>query len=340
MKKLLTIVLLAAAGFAAEGYHILNKIKIGGANSWDYIVMDNAGRRLYASHGASIEIVDPDAGKQIGTVSGLQGVHGIAVASEFNKGFISARGTNSAVVFDLKTFEKTGEVKTGNNPDSICYEPKTKRIFTFNGSSNDSTAIDAKTNAVVGTFPVGPKPEYCAADGNGKMYVNSEISSEIVEIDAAKPEVTRRASLAPCDGPSGLAIDLKDRVLFSVCGNKQMAVTDIATMKVIATPAIGQCPDAAAYDAGLGLAFSSNGDGTMTIVKKVSGKWEAVDTVPTERGARTMTVDEKQHRVYMLAAEYGPPPEQPKEAPKEGQKRGGGRAPALRDTYHILVIGK
>ncbi len=336
MKKLLTIVLVAAAGFAAEGYHIIGKIKIGGANSWDYIVMDNAGRRLYASHGGSVEVVDPDAQKVIGSVTGLQGVHGIAVAHEFNKGFISARGTNSAIVFDLKTLEKTGEVKTGTNPDSICYEPKTKRIFTFNGSSNDSTAIDARTNEVVATFAVGPKPEYCAADGNGHMYVNIENASELVEIDAAKPAVTRRTSLAPCDGPSGLAIDTKDKVLFSVCGNKTMAVTDMASMKVIATPAIGQGPDATGYDAGLGLAFSSNGEGTLTIVKKVNGKWEAVETVPTERGARTMTVDEKQHRVYLLAAEYGPPPEQP----KEGQKGRGGRAPALPDTYHILIVGK
>ncbi len=338
MKKLLTIVLAAGAAWTAEGYHILNKIKIGGPNSWDYIVMDNVNRRLYASHGTSVEVIDPDAEKPIGSVTGLQGVHGIAVAPEFNKGFISARGTNSAVVFDLKTLAKTGEVKTGTNPDSICFEPKTKRIFTFNGSSNDSTAIDAKTNDVVGTFPVGPKPEFCVADGNGHLYVNIENSSEIVEVDAAKPGVMRRASLAPCEEPSGLAIDVKDKVLFSVCGNKTMAVTDIGTLKVIATPAIGAGPDAAGYDSGLGLAFSSNGEGTLTIVKKVSGKWEPVDTVKTEPRARTMTVDEKLHRVYLIAAEIAPPSATP-EPPKEGQKRG--RGPAyVPDSYHILVVGK
>ncbi len=341
MKKLLTIALVAAAGFAAEGYHVIGKIKIGGANAWDYIVMDNANRRVYASHGTSVEVVDPDAQKVIGTISGLQGVHGIAVAPEFNKGFISARGTNSAIVFDLKSFEKTGEVKAGTNPDSICFEPKTKRIFTFNGGSNNSTAIDARTNEVVATFDVGPKPEYCAADGNGHLYVNIENSSEVVEIDAAKPAVTRKTSLAPCDGPSGLAIDTKDKVLFSVCGNKMMAVTDIPSMKVIATPAIGQGPDAAGYDAGLGLAFSSNGEGTLTIVKKVNGKWDAVDTVQTEPRARTMTVDEKLHRVYLLAAEVGPPAEAPKEAPPGGAPKKGGRGPAyLPDTYHILIVGR
>ena len=341
MKKLLTIVLVAAAGFAAEGYKVLSKIKIGGANSWDYVVADSANRRVYVSHGNSLEIVDPDAGKVLGTVADLQGVHGVAVAPELNKGFISNGRGNNVTVFDLKTFAKLGDVATGQNPDSICYESKTQRVFAFNGRSNDSTAIDAKTNAVVGTFPVGPKPEYCASDGNGHMYANIENSSEVVEIDAAKPGVMRRASLAPCDGPSGLAIDIKDKALFSVCGNKMMAVTDIASMKVIATPAIGSGCDGAGFDAGLGLAFSSNGgDATLSIVKKVNGKWDTADTVPTERGARTMTVDEKTHRVYLLAAEYGPPPEQPKEAPKEGQKKGGGRAPTLADSYHILVVGK
>jgi DNA-binding beta-propeller fold protein YncE len=237
-------------------------------------------------------------------------------------------------VFDLKTLAKTGEPATGQNPDSICYEPKTKRVFTFNGRSNDSTAIDAKSNEIVATFPVGPKPEFCVADGAGKVYVNMEDSSEVVEIDAAKPGVTRRASLAPCDGPSGLAIDVKNKKLFSVCGNKMMAVTDIPTMKVIATPAIGPGTDGAGYDPGTGLAFSANGgDATLTIVKLVNGKYQAVDNVPTERGARTMTVDEKLHRAYLLAAEYGPAPEA-----KPGQKKG--RPPVLPDSFHVLVVGK
>ena len=207
-----------------------------------------------------------------------------------------------------------GEAKTGNGPDAICYEPKTQRVFTFNGRSKDATAIDAKSGDVVGTVPVGGKPEFCVADGTGKLYVNIEDKSDVVEIDAAKPGVTRRASLAPCDGPSGLAIDTKARKLFSVCGNKMMAVTDADSMKVIATPAIGQGPDAAGFDPGLGLAFSSNGrDGTLTIVKLVNGKYEPVDTVTTERGARTMTVDEKLHRVYLSA--------------------GGG-------SFHIVEVGK
>jgi YVTN family beta-propeller protein len=220
------------------------------------------------------------------------------------------------------------------NPDSICYEPKTKRIFTFNGRSNDSTAIDAKTNEIVKTFPVGQKPEFCVVDGSGKMYLNLEDTSEIVEIDAAKPEVTRHASLAPCEEPSGLAIDVKNKKLFSVCSNKMMAVVDIPTLKVVATPAIGPGPDAAAFDPGTGLAFSSNGvDGTLSIVKEVSGKYQTVDTVQTERGARTMTLDPKTHKVYLLAAEFGQAPEA-----QPGQKKG--RPPILPDSFHVLVVGK
>lgn len=333
MKKLLTVVVVVAAAFAAEGYKVLNKIKIGGTGGWDYCSMDNAARRLYASHGTSVEVVDVDAGKVVGSIPQLHGVHGIAVAADLNKGFISNGQSNSVTIFDLKTLAKLGEPAAGTNPDSICYEPKTQRVFTFNGRSNDSTAINAKTGEPLATFPVGGKPEFCVADGTGKLFVNLEDRSELVEIDAAKPAALRHASLAPCDEPSGLAIDRKDSVVFSVCGNKMMAVTDIKAMKVIATPAIGQGPDAAGFDPGTGLAFSSNGDGTLTIVKNVNGKWDAVDTVTTERGARTMTVDEKTHRVYLLAAEYGPTPE-----PKEGQKKA--RPPILPDSFHVLVVGK
>jgi DNA-binding beta-propeller fold protein YncE len=332
MKTLLTAGLLIAAAFAAEGYKVINKIKIGGTGGWDYVALDNTNRRLYASHATNVEVVDPDAGKVVGQITQLHGVHGIAVAPELNKGFISNGQSNSVTVFDLKTLAKLGEPATGQNPDSICYEPKTQRVFTFNGRSNDSTAINAKTNEIVATFPLNGKPEFCVVDGAGKLYVNLEDKSEVVEIDAAKPAVTRRTSLAPAESPSGLAIDVKNKKLFSVGDNKMMAVTDIATMKVIATPAIGTGPDAAGFDPGTGLAFSSNGDATLTIVKLVNGKYEAVDTVPTVRGARTMTVDPKLHRVYLLSAEYGPTP-----AAKDGKQ---GRPPVLPDSFQVLVVGK
>ena len=336
MKKLVTVVVVltaACAAFAAEGYKVLNKIKIGGTGGWDYVAVDANAHRLYATHGTIVEVVDTDSGKVVGQITQLHGVHGVAIDAELGKGFISNGQSNSVTIFDLKTLAKTGEPQTGQNPDSICYEPKTKRIFTFNGRSNDSTAIDAKSNEIVKTFPVGQKPEFCVVDGAGKVYVNLEDTSEIVEIDAAKPEVTRHASLSPCEEPSGLAIDVKDKKLFSVCSNKMMAVVDIPSLKVIATPAIGPGPDAAAFDPATGLAFSSNGgDATLSIVKLVNGKYETVDNVSTERGARTMTVDPKTHKVYLLAAEYGPAPE------ASGGKKG--RPPILPDSFHVLVVGK
>lgn len=335
MNKLMATALAAIAlpAFAAEGYHILNKIKIGGTGGWDYATVDSNAHRLYATHATAVEVVDLDAGKVVGSIPQLHNVHGVAIAADLNKGFISNGQSNSVTIFDLKTLEKTGEPATGMNPDSICYEPKTHRVFTFNGRSNDSTAIDAKTGEPLTSFPVGGRPEFCAADGNGKIFVNLEDKSSIVEIDAAKPAVLRTSSLAPCDSPSGLALDSKDGVLFSVCDNKMMAVTDIKNLKVVATPAIGMGPDAAAYDPGTGLAFSSNGEGNLSIVKNNGGKWETVDTVQTVRGARTMTVDPRTHRVYLLAAEYGPTP-----TPKAGEKKG--RPPILPDTFHVLVIGK
>lgn len=333
MKKLMTVVLVAGAAFAAEGYHVLNKVKIGGTGGWDYVAVDSAAHRLYATHGTIVEVVDLDAGKPVGQVTQLHGVHGVALAPGLNKGFISNGQSQSVTIFDLKTLAKLGEPATGMNPDSICFEPKTQRVFTFNGRSNDSTAIDAKTGEPLTTFPVGGKPEFCVADGTGKLFVNLEDKSSIVEIDAAKPAVLRTASLAPCDSPSGLALDTKDGVLFSVCDNKMMAVTDLTSLKVVATPAIGAGPDAAGFDPGTGLAFSSNGDGTLTIVKNTGGKWDTVDTVMTERGARTMTVDPRTHRLYLLAAEYGPPAEA-----KGGEKKG--RPTVVPDSFHVLVIGK
>ncbi|HYW45659.1 MAG TPA: YncE family protein [Bryobacteraceae bacterium] len=332
MKKVLTIALVAAAAFAAEGYKILTKIKIGGEGRWDYVAMDAANRRLYVSHASSVEVVDPDSGKIVGTISGLHGVHGIAIANDLGKGFITNGQSNSVTFFDLKTLAKSAEPAAGKNPDAVCYEPKTKHVFAINHTGGDATAIDAKSGEVLKTFPVGASAEFCQADGAGKVYVNIESSNEVVEIDAAKNEVTRRASILPCEGPSGLAIDLKGKKLFSVCDGV-MAVTDIPSFKMVGTAKIGQGPDAAGFDPGLGLAFSSNGDGTLSIVKEVSGKYETVDTVTTERGARTMALDPQSHKIFLLAAEYGPAP-----AAKEGQKKG--RAPVLPDSFHVLVVGK
>jgi DNA-binding beta-propeller fold protein YncE len=336
MKKSLTMALIAVAiavcAFGAEGYKILTKIHIGGEGRWDYVAIDSANRRLYVSHSTSVDVVDPDAGKVVGNISGLHGVHGIAIAADLGKGFITNGQSGSVTIFDLKTLQKSGEPTAGKNPDAVCYEPKTKRVFAINHTGGDATSIDATSGEVLKTFPIGASAEFCQVDGAGKVYVNIESSNEVVEIDAAKNEVTRRTSILPCEGPSGLAIDLKDKKLFSVCDGV-MAVTDIPTFKVVATPKIGQGPDAAGYDPGTGLAFSSNGvDGTLSIVKQVNGKWDTVDTVKTEVTARTMTVDPQTHKVFLLAAEAGP-----MSAPKDGKK---GRPTILPDTFHVLVVGK
>jgi DNA-binding beta-propeller fold protein YncE len=333
-KRLLTASLaITALALASEGFKILSSIKIGGTGGWDYVAVDANANRVYASHGTLVEVVDTKAAKVVGQITQLHGVHGIAVAPEFGKGFITNGQSNSVTIFDLKTLAKVGEPQTGQNPDSVCFEPKTKRIFTFNGRSSDSTAIDPKTNEVIKNLPLNGKPEECAADGAGKIYANLEDSSEIIEIDAAQPAVLRHASLAPCESPSGLAIDIKNKKLFAACSNKLMAVIDIPTLKVVATPPIGSGVDGAGFDPGLGLAFSSNGgDGTLSIVKEVNGTYQTVDTVTTEKGARTMTVDSKNHRVYLLAAEYGPAP-----AAEPGKRV---RPPILPDSFHILVVGK
>lgn len=333
-KRLLAASLaIGALALASEGFKVLSKIKIGGTGGWDYVAVDTQANRVYASHGTLVEVVDTKTGKAVGQITQLHGVHGIAVAPEFGKGFITNGQSNSVTIFDLKTLAKVGEPQTGQNPDSVCFEPKTKRIFTFNGRSSDSTAIDPRTNEVIKSLPLGGKPEECAADGTGMIYANLEDSSEIIEIDAAKPAVLRHASLAPCESPSGLAIDIKNKKLFAACSNKVMAVIDIPTLKVVATAPIGSGVDGAGFDPGLGLAFSSNGgDGTLSIVKNVNGTYQTVDTVTTERGARTMTVDSKNHRLYLLAAEFGPAP-----AAEPGKRV---RPPILPDSFHILVVGK
>ena len=332
MRKLMGLSLaglFAVAGLAAPtGYKILKEIKVGGDGGWDYLTMDSNARRLYVSHANVVAVVDPDAGKVVGTIPDTPGVHGIAIAAELNRGFTSNGRGNNVTIFDLKTLKTISQVMTGENPDSIRFEPKSGRVFTFNGRSNNSTAIDAKTGMVVGTIPMGGKPEFAVADDRGHVYVNIEDKSEIVEIDAAKAAVSKRYSLMPCDGPSGLAIDVKKRRLFSVCGNRMMAISDPDSGKVLATPAIGQGTDGAAFDPSTGYAFSSNGDGTLTVVQENGGKWEVVENLATQRGARTLTLDEKTHNVYLPVAEP---------MPAQAGQRGRGYLP---DSFKVLVVGK
>jgi len=329
MRRLLILGLLPAmlAMAAPTGYHVVGDIKIGGEGGWDYLTVDSAARRLYVSHATHVAVVDVDAGKVVGDIPDTQGVHGIALAPELNKGFTSNGRANSVTIFDLKTLKAIGQVVTGENPDSIRYDAVSGRVFTFNGRSNNSTAIDARTGKVAGTIALGGKPEFSVADGKGTVFVNIEDKNEVVAIDAAKLAVAKRYSLSPCDGPSGLAIDTKNRRLFSVCSNRLMAVSDPDSGKVLATPAIGQGSDGAAFDPATGYAFSSNGDATLTVVQQAGGKWEVLENIATERGARTIALDDKTHKLYLPTARTAP-------------AQGAGRATYLPDTFKVLVIGK
>jgi DNA-binding beta-propeller fold protein YncE len=329
MRRLFILGLLPAmlAMAAPTGYHLLGEITLGGAGGWDYLTVDSGARRLYVSHATHVVVIDLDAGKVVGDIPDTPGVHGIAIAPELNRGFVSNGRANTVTIFDLKTLKPVGQVATGENPDSIRYDAASGRVFTFNGRSHNSTAIEAKSGAVAGTIALGGKPEFSVADGKGTVFVNIEDTNELVAIDAAKLIVTKRYPLGPCDGPSGLAIDAKNRRLFSVCSNRLMAVSDPDAGKVVATPAIGQGSDGAAFDPGTGYAFSSNGDGTMTVVQQAGGKWEVLENLATERGARTIALDEKTHKVYLPTARTAP-------------AQGTGRATYVPETFKVLIVGK
>jgi YVTN family beta-propeller protein len=300
----------AAVGGApkAPAYHLVKKIAVGGDGGWDYLTMDAASRHLYISRGTHVIVVDVDTEKVVGDIPDTRGVHGIALAPKLGRGFTSNGQDNSVTVFDLKTFKEITRVKVGTRPDAILFDPATNRVFTFNGGSNDATAISAAEDKVAGTVSLGGRPEFAVADGKGEVFVNLEDKSEIVAFDSQSLVVKNHWPLSPGEEPSGLAMDRKNRRLFSVCGNEKMVVMNADTGKVVATPAIGKGPDASAFDPGAGLAFSSNGeDGTLTIVREVKpDQFDVEATVPTQAGARTMALDTKNHAIYLVTAQALP----------------------------------
>jgi hypothetical protein len=335
-RKLAWTTILAAAAVAAapNGYRVIGKIQIGGEGGWDYVTVDSAARRAYVSHATRVVVVDIEAGKVVGEIPDTPGVHGIAIAPKLGRGFTSNGRSNNVTIFDLKTLKSLGQAPAGQNPDSILYDEVSGRVFTFNGRSNDATAINARSGAAEGTIPLGGKPEFSVADGKGSVYVNIEDTNEIAVIDSRKLSVSKRYALTGCDAPTGLALDNAHRRLFSVCGNKVMIVSDPDAGKVVGSVPIGPGSDGAGFDPGRGLAFSSNGgDGTLTMVRETSGKYEAAGNVTTQPGARTMTVDPVTHKVYLPAARYGPAPA------ATGQKKGG-RPPMLPDSFVLLVVGQ
>jgi YVTN family beta-propeller protein len=324
MKKTVFIAtgLLVAASFnqlsAQSHYKIADKISIPGEGGWDYIAVDDNANRLYVSHSTTVQVVDLNTNKVIGAIPDTKGVHGIAIAADLNKGFISDGRDTAVTVFDLKTMATLAKVKvTGQNPDAICYDPFSQRVFTFNGRSNSSTVIDAKSNAVIGTIELAGKPEFAVSDGAGKIYFNLEDKSMICSIDTKTMKVVDSWSIAPGDGPSGLAMDIKTRRLFSVCDNKMMVVLNADNGKVITTVPTGDRTDAVAFDNGNNRIYSSNGDGTLTVIEeKDANTFTVLENVATQKSARTDAVNSKTHHIYLPAAEYGPAPEATKDNPR------------------------
>ncbi len=329
-------VLAVSSGLAAPpaGYHLLKKHVLGGEGGWDYMALDGRTRLLYVTHGNAVEVLNIDTGVKAGSISDLKGVHGVAFAPKRDRGYISNGRGDSVSVFDLKTGKVLAEVtSSGQNPDAIMYDAFSDRVFTFNGRTANATAIDAATDKVVGTIDIGGKPEFAVTDGQGTIFVNNEDTSEIVAFDAESLQVKARWSIAPGEGPSGLAIDLKHKRLFSVC-NKVMVVSDFEKGKVVTTVPIGSGPDAVRYDPGTGLVFASNGEGTLTVITQESADAYAVaETVPTARGARTMELDPKTHRVFVVTAEYGPAPAPTAEQPRP-------RSPIVPGSFMVLEFGK
>jgi YVTN family beta-propeller protein len=338
MRSLAMLLLLLAIGTSilsiAQQHKVTNRIPFPGEQGWDYLFADDATRHLYVSHGDEVEIIDLDSLKPIGKLTGLNRVHGIAIADDMHHGFISNGGTNEVVVFDTKSNAEIQRVKTGANPDGILYDASSNRVFAFNGSSHDATVIDAAATAkAVGTIPLGGKPEFSVRDGRGNVYVNIEDKSEIVQINSSTMRAEKRWPLEPCEEPSGLAIDTNSKRLFSVCSNQMMAVVDIDSGRVIATVPIGKGPDAVVFDPARALILSSNGqDGTITVVKEgPSAKFAVIETFETERSARTMTLDNKTHNLFLSAAQFGATP-----AGTPGNQHPWPKI--VPGTFHVLVV--
>ena len=306
---LATIVILACASLAAPapsgGYSVIKKISISGQGGWDYLTVDDAARRLYVSHGTQVEILDLDSGESLGSIP-TKGVHGIALAPEFNHGFISDGKADRVLMFELKTMKVLAEIPSPKDPDGIIYDAATKRVFAFNGESNSATAIDAASGKVVGTVDLGGGPEFAAADGSGYVFDNLEDESQVVKINSNELKVEQRWPTAPCSSPSSMAMDRPNRRLFLGCRSKVMAVIDADTGQVITTLPIGDHVDATAFDPESRMIFNSNGEGTITVIHQDSpDKYSVVETVKTAPRAKTMALDPKTHRLFLSTAENG-----------------------------------
>jgi YVTN family beta-propeller protein len=317
---------------AQKPYSVEDRWKVGGEGGWDYLVADSSVQRLYITHGGRLEVLDAATGKSIGAITGLKGTHGVALDDSGRYGYISDGGANAVVVFDRKSLQTVTSISAGTNPDGIVFEPETKTVWAFNGRSKDVTVIDTNTQKVIATVALPGKPEFPVADGKGFIFDNIEDKNAIVRLDAKDPKVTATWSVSPCESPSGLAIDRAGRRLFAVCDEKKMAVVNADTGKVIATPAIGDGPDAAGYDSKSNLALSSNGEGTVTIVDASNGSYKVKQTLATQQGARTMTLDPVTGKIYVVTAQFGPRPAATASNPRP-------RPAIVPDSFTVIVAG-
>jgi DNA-binding beta-propeller fold protein YncE len=316
----------------AQSYHVARRMALGGEGRWDYLAFDTAGHRLFIARQTRVMVVDPDNGKIIGEIPGLNGAHGVAFVYETGHGFATSGRDGTVTMFDLKTLKVLARIAAAPDDDAVLYDSSSKRVFSFNGDSRSSTVIDPTSGKKIGTIDLGAKPEFAVAAGDGKLYVNLVDKAAVAEIDARAMRVTRQWPIAPCQSPTGLAIDRPHHLLFSGCRNKVMAISDATTGRLIATVPIGEGVDDCAFDPQTQLAFSSNGDGTLTVVHEdAPSRFHVVANVSTRQGARTMALDEKTHRIYTVTAELGPPPAPTKDHPHP-------RPSIVPGTFVMLVL--
>jgi len=339
-----SIALLILSGMAAivpfkswsqtTGYHVLRSFKIGSSGGWDYINAVGSLKRVYVSHGNQVNILDAASGDSVGYIPNTQGVHGIALDLASGKGYVSCGRANSVLVFDIKTNDTLARIAVGTNPDAIFFDDYSKKIYTCNGRSKDASVIDVATGKVVATIPLGAKPETAVSDGKGKIFVNAETTNEVIMINANTYKVEARYKIEAGEEPSGLDIDRKTNRLFIGCGgNKTMVVMDATNGKNLAKFPIGDC-DGLVFDPELKLAYTSNGEGTISIIREVNAnKFVFVENIPTQRGARTIGIDLLTHHLYLPTAEFGP-------APAATAANAHPRPPMLPGTFHVLEIGK
>ena len=321
--------LILAAPAVAQNYTITHTFKLGGDGGWDYLALDTASHGLFIARQDRVMVVDPENGKPIAVIPGLNRAHGIAFAYAQGHGFATSGADSTVTMFDLKTLKVLKRTKAAIDDDAVLFDPATGHIFTMNGDAKSSSVIDAKTGDLIGSIDLGGGPEFGVSAGDGKLYINIEDASEVVEVDAAAMKVTRRWSIKPCESPSGLAIDRVHHRLFSGCRNGTMGISDAQAGKLITTVPIGRGVDACRFDEGTGLAFASNGDGTLTVIHEDSpDTYTVVGNVHTMRGARTMELDPVTHRLFTVSAEFGPVP--------AGQRR----PPVLPGTFSLLELDR